>query len=154
MAKTTLQSEIPDKFGGVINQEALGRYVDRIERLHVDRDVIAGDIKSVYAEAKSAGFVTGIIRQIVRERRMEEDERHDHYALLDSYRRALGMVADLPLGQAAMDRAAAEAPKPRRFAEQPVITPRRPRGRPRKTVDEALGDARLHLGQEEPAGTA
>jgi hypothetical protein len=71
--------------------------------------------------------------------------------LLDRYRRSLGMLADLPLGQAAMKAAGAAGddlvfapsvrarPKaaadntrewPRKtFAEQPV---RRPRGRPRK----------------------
>jgi uncharacterized protein (UPF0335 family) len=160
MAKR-LADEIPDKFGGVINREALGRYVDRIERLHVDRDAITGDIKEVYTEAKNAGFVTGIIRQIVRERRMEDAERHDHYALLDSYRAALGMLADTPLGQAAMAeventtrRAAPNrtngGAKPRPFADQTVG--KRPRGRPRKDAGTALADARAHLG--EPAGTA
>jgi len=96
---------------------------------------------------------------------MEEPARHSRYALLDSYRRALGMLAGTPLGDAAMDRAEAETGsarpegvsrrgrKPRSFAEQPVHQPR-PRGRPRKGANEALADARLHLGEEEPAGTA
>ncbi len=158
MAKR-LADEIPEKFGGAINETALARYVDRIERLHVDRDAITGDIKEVYAEAKSAGFVTGIIRQIVRERRMEDSERHDHYALLDSYRAALGMLADTPLGQAAMARHEVEnttrranGAKPRPFADQTVG--KRPRGRPRKGVDKAMADARAHLEGGEPAGTA
>jgi uncharacterized protein (UPF0335 family) len=159
MAKR-LADEIPDQFAGAINETALARYVDRIERLHVDRDAITGDIKEVYTEAKSAGFVTGIIRQIVRERRMEDSERHHHYALLDSYRAALGMLADTPLGQAAMAEAEntakrANGAKPRAFADQTVG--KRPRGRPRgaakgKGVDKAMADARAHLG--EPAGSA
>jgi uncharacterized protein (UPF0335 family) len=118
-----LHSEAPAKFdGGLIDHDALKRYVDRIENLHTDRDAINDDIKAVYAEAKSAGFVTGIMRQIVRERRMEEAERHDHYALLDAYRSALGMLADTPLGEAALARAAKE--------------PVRRRGRARKSDGE------------------
>lgn len=139
MAKR-LHDEPRGQFDGVINQEALGRYVDRIEALHVERDELTADIKAVYDEAKSAGFVTAVLRQIVRERRMEPDERHDHYALLDSYRRALGMLADTPLGEAAMARAA--APKPRAFAEQTLSPPRR-RGRPRKP--DPIASAREHL---------
>jgi hypothetical protein len=30
----------------------------------------------------------------------------------------------------------------------------RPRGRPRKNAGDALADARAHLGEDEPAGTA
>jgi uncharacterized protein (UPF0335 family) len=161
MAKT-LRSEIPDQFGGVINEGALARYVERVERLHEERASLGEDIKAVMEEAKNAGFVPKIIRQMVRERKMEPVELQDHLALLDSYRRGLGMLAGTPLGDAAMDRAEAihaahPAPKrgrkPRSFAEQPVHQPR-PRGRPRKNVSEALADARLHLGEEEPAGTA
>jgi uncharacterized protein (UPF0335 family) len=118
-----------------LNNDALDRYVTRIESLHVDRDAISGDIKEAYAEAKSAGFVTGIIRQIVRERRMEDDERHDQYALLDSYRAALGMLADTPLGQAAMTEAENTARRGRRNA------------------GEAIEAARSHL-DGEPAGSA
>jgi uncharacterized protein (UPF0335 family) len=164
MAKT-LRSEVPDQFGGVINETALARYVERVERLHEERASLGEDIKAVMEEAKNAGFVPKIIRQMVRERKMEPVELQDHLALLDSYRRGLGMLAGTPLGDAAMDRAEAETGsaraegasrrgrKPRSFDEQPVHQPR-PRGRPRKNVGEALADARLHLGEEEPAGTA
>lgn len=158
-----LSEDIPDQFGGVIKEGALARYVERVEHLHEERASLGEDIKAVMEEAKNAGFVPKIIRQMVRERKMEPTELQDHLALLDSYRRALGMLAGTPLGDAAMDRAeaihAAHPPagkrgrKPRPFAEQPVHQPR-PRGRPRKNVSEALADARLHLGEKEPAGTA
>lgn len=152
MAKT-LRSEIPDQFGGVINETALQRYVGRIEEKHNERKELNEEIKEIYGEAKDAGFDTTILREIVRERQMEEPARHSRYALLDSYRRALGMFADTPLGQAAMDRAEAihavhppagrRGRKPRSFAEQPITAPR-PRGRPRKAAD-PLQAARDHL---------
>lgn len=174
MAKT-LRSEVADKFGGAVNNQALLRYIERIEDLDGRCAELREGKKGVMAEAKNAGFVPKIIRQMIRERAMEPDELQDHLALLDSYRRGLGMLADTPLGEAAMDRAErriarAEAEiangargvrrgrKPRAFAEQPVHTPR-PRGRPRgssrgKDAGEALADARLHLGEEEPVGSA
>src|SRR5262249_42633913 len=102
-------------------------------------------------EAKNAGFVTKIIRQIVREQQMEAEERLSHYNLLDSYRHALGMLADLPLGAAAIERAEQETTS----RSQPA---RRGRGRPRKDgtdrVDDALARAREHLEGAEPAGAA
>lgn len=133
----------------LIDTDALHLYVNRVLALHDERKTLNGDISAVYEEAKSAGFVTGIIRQIVREQQMEAEEREAHYALLDSYRRALGMLADTPLGAAAMSTAtrveeegypgSLTVERPRPFAEQPV---HRRRGRPRKAdVDDALARA-------------
>jgi uncharacterized protein (UPF0335 family) len=138
---------------GAIDREALQRYVGRVLRLHEERRTLNEDIASVYEEAKNAGFVTKIIRQIVREQQMEAEERSSHYALMDSYRHALGMLADLPLGAAAMARAGEETAS-RSAVEQPA----RRRGRPRKDgtdrVDEALRRSRAHLEGAEPAGAA
>lgn len=100
---------------GVVNADALKLYVGRIEKLHNERDELNEDIRGIYAEAKEAGFDTTILREIVREHRMETSVRVSRYNLLDSYRHALGMLADTPLGQAAIERA--DKPK---------------RGRPRK----------------------
>ena len=134
-----------------IDRDALDRYVGRVLVLHEERKSLNADIAVVYEEAKSAGFVTKIIRQIVREQQMDAEEREAHYNLLDTYRHALGMLADTPLGEAAMAEAEADMqeeaspPPPRRrpFAEQPV---HRPRSRPRK--------AKADLDALEPAGAA
>lgn len=86
--------------------DQLKAFVERIERLEEEKRTIADDIKEVYAEAKSNGFDTKVLRQVVRERRMDDADRREREALLDTYRAALGMLADTPLGQAAMDKAA------------------------------------------------
>jgi uncharacterized protein (UPF0335 family) len=78
--------------------------VARIERLEEDKKVIAGDIKEVYAEAKAEGFDIKIIRKVIALRKREAAERIEEQALLETYMNALGMLADLPLGQAAMKR--------------------------------------------------
>jgi uncharacterized protein (UPF0335 family) len=115
-----------DGDNGFVNAEALRGYVSRVENLHEQRDALSADIRQVYAEAKDAGFDTTTLREIVREQRMDGDARNARYAMLDQYRRALGMLADTPLGEAAMDYERWPAPVP--FAEQPA----RRRGRPRK----------------------
>lgn len=130
---------------------ALRAYVERIVNLHEDRDNINGDIREVYAEAKEAGFVTAMLRQMVKEQRMDGEARNAMYQLQEEYRIKLGMLTGTPLGEAAIERAvvgtverAVDRPTP--FAEQPVHEPRR-RGRPRKAqAEDALDKAKAHLG--------
>ena len=143
MAKQ-LRDEVADQFGGAINSEALARYVERVEVLHEQRAELGEDIKAVMEEAKNAGFVPKIIRQMIRERGMEPTELRDHLALLESYRSSLGLLADTPLGEAAM-RAAEVRSKPAPFADQPVH-PAKARGRPRKAAGDAMAAARAHFG--------
>lgn len=78
--------------------------VERIERLEDDKKVISADIGEVYAEAKANGFDTKIIRKVVALRKKEAAARDEEQALLDTYMAALGMIADLPLGRAALER--------------------------------------------------
>tara|TARA_R110000868_G_scaffold386807_1_gene655219 strand:- start:20 stop:307 length:288 start_codon:yes stop_codon:yes gene_type:complete len=78
--------------------------VERIERLEGDKKVISADIGEVYAEAKANGFDTKIIRKVVALRKKEATARDEEQALLDTYMAALGMIADLPLGRAALER--------------------------------------------------
>ena len=76
--------------GGVAG-DRLKSFVERIERLEEEKRALAEDIKEIYSEAKGVGFDVKIIRQIVRIRKMDEDDRDEQEALLDTYMRALGM---------------------------------------------------------------
>ncbi len=87
---------------GEVAADRLKIYINRIERLEEEKRSLGEDIKEVYAEAKAAGFDPKIMRIIVRERRMDRDDFDEREALLDTYRRALGMLADTPLGEAAL----------------------------------------------------
>lgn len=71
---------------------ALKSIVERIERLEEEKRAIAEDIKEVYAEAKSKGFVPKIIRKVVALRRQDAHEREEEEALLASYMAAIGMT--------------------------------------------------------------
>lgn len=77
---------------GGIAADALRSYIERIERLEVEKKAMADDIKDIYAEAKSTGFDAKVIRQIVRLRKMDENDRQEQEALLDLYSHALGMI--------------------------------------------------------------
>ena len=78
--------------------------VERIERLEADKKVISADIGEVYAEAKANGFDTKILRKVISLRKKDAAEREEEESMLDVYLAALGMIADLPLGQAALAR--------------------------------------------------
>jgi uncharacterized protein (UPF0335 family) len=81
---------MPD-VGGIAG-ERLRSFIERIERLEEEKRALAQDIKEVYAEAKGTGFDTKIMRQIVKIRRMDQDEVDEQETLLDIYKRALGMT--------------------------------------------------------------
>jgi uncharacterized protein (UPF0335 family) len=77
---------------GGIAADRLKSFIERIERLEEEKAAIAGDIKEVYSEAKSSGFETKIMRQIVRLRKMDVQERNEQEQLLDVYKQAVGMM--------------------------------------------------------------
>ena len=71
--------------------DRLRHLVERIERLEGERRDIARDIAEVCAEARAQGFDTKAMRIIIKERAMDQAERQEQEALVDVYRRALGM---------------------------------------------------------------
>lgn len=87
------------------NNNQLKSIVERIEKLEEEKAAIAADIKDVLSEAKSNGFDTKIIKKILALRKQDAAKRKEEQALLDVYMDALGMLADTPLGKAALDRA-------------------------------------------------
>lgn len=83
---------MPD-VGGIAG-ERLKSFIERIERLEEEKRALGEDIKEVYAEAKGTGFDTKIMRQIIKIRKMDKDDLDEQEALLDTYKRALGMLPD------------------------------------------------------------
>ncbi len=77
---------------GAIAADELRQLVERIERLEEEKQALADDVKDVYAEAKARGYDTKTIRQIVRLRKMETHDRQEAEALLETYKRALGLA--------------------------------------------------------------
>jgi len=71
--------------------DQLRLFIERIERLEEEKKGIADDIRDVYSEAKSQGYDAKIMRQIVRLRKMNGDDRQEMFAILDTYAKALGI---------------------------------------------------------------
>lgn len=82
--------EKPAEVGGIA-ADRLRSIIERVERLEEERKALAGDIKDIFTEAKSAGFDVKIVRQLIRIRKQEPAEVEEMETLLDLYRRALGM---------------------------------------------------------------
>ena len=74
---------------GGIAGDHLRSFIERIERLEEEKKAIAEDLKEVFAEAKSVGFDTKIMRTVIKIRKMEAHERQEQEALLDVYMHAL-----------------------------------------------------------------
>lgn len=64
--------------------------IERVERLEEEKAALTADIREVYAEAKGNGFEPKIMRQVVRLRKLDREDRQEQEALLDLYLGALG----------------------------------------------------------------
>ncbi|HEC90110.1 MAG TPA: DUF2312 domain-containing protein [Alphaproteobacteria bacterium] len=76
---------------GGIAADKLRSFVERIERLEEEKSALTADIREVYSEAKGGGFDIRILRQVVRLRKLDQNDRQEQEALLDLYKRALDL---------------------------------------------------------------
>lgn len=74
-----------------VSGDRIMSFIKRIEKLETDKAAIAEAIRDVYTEAKGTGFEVKIIRQIIRERKMDADKRREQAELLELYKSAIGM---------------------------------------------------------------
>lgn len=79
---------------GNVSAEQLRQFIERVERLEEEKQALAADIREVFAEAKSNGYDTKIMRQVIKIRKLDHAEREETEFLLDVYKRALGMAVD------------------------------------------------------------
>lgn len=90
-------------------QKQLRQLVEQIERLEEEKKALGADIRDKYLEAKGVGFDVKTMRQVIKIRKKSKTEREEEESILDVYLHALGMLgelADTPLGEAALERAA------------------------------------------------
>ena len=85
--------EVPDgdTQAGDATAKHLRAFIERIERLEEEKQAIAGDVKEVFSEAKGEGFDVKAMRAVLRLRKMDQDDRAEQEALLETYLTALGM---------------------------------------------------------------
>lgn len=81
------------KSGGIAADQ-LKSIIERIERLEEEKSGIASDIKDIFAEAKGNGYDVKTLRKVISLRKKDAAERDEEEHLLDTYKRALGMIPD------------------------------------------------------------
>jgi uncharacterized protein (UPF0335 family) len=74
---------------GDIAGDQLRSLVERIEHLEEEIKELTEDKKEIYAEAKSNGFDVKILREIIRIRKQDQQEREEQESLLEVYLQAL-----------------------------------------------------------------
>jgi uncharacterized protein (UPF0335 family) len=92
MAATAAAAATEEQPATRFAKDQLKAFVERVERLEEEKKTIADDIKDVYAEAKGNGFDVKALRQIVKLRKQDADERREQEAILETYLHALGML--------------------------------------------------------------
>jgi uncharacterized protein (UPF0335 family) len=88
----------------VLTATAQGRlksFIERIERLEEDKAAVSADMKGVFDEAKGEGFDVKILKEIIKLRKQDQDERDEHDSLLDVYMRAMDEAGPVPVAEAA-----------------------------------------------------
>ncbi len=80
---------VPDSYR--VTAQELRQFVERFERLEIEKKDIADQQKEVLAEAKSRGYDTRIMRKIVSLRKRDLEEVAEEEAVLSMYKSALGM---------------------------------------------------------------
>jgi uncharacterized protein (UPF0335 family) len=64
-------------------------FVERIEHLDTELQELNEQKKEVFAEAKAEGLDVKILKEIIKLRKQDKDERDEHETLLDLYMRAM-----------------------------------------------------------------
>lgn len=65
--------------------ERLRTIVERIEKLHAERDDLAESISDVFKEARGEGWDVKILRKVIAERRKDEHDRATEQELFAAY---------------------------------------------------------------------
>ena len=76
-------------------------FVERIEQLEIELSELNEQKKEVFAEAKGEGFDVKILKEIIKIRKQDKDERDEHETLLDVYLRAMDGAEEPEMKQAA-----------------------------------------------------
>ena len=75
-----------------VTAEELRQFVERFERLEIEKKDISDQQKEVMAEAKTRGYDTRIMRKIVSLRKRDLEDLAEEEAILSMYKTALGMT--------------------------------------------------------------
>ena len=70
-------------------------FIERVEHIDEEIKTLNEGKKEVFAEAKGEGFDVKVLREILRLRKQDKDERDEQESLLDLYLRAMESAGSL-----------------------------------------------------------
>ena len=76
-------------------------FVERIEQIETEIKDLTEAKKEVFSEAKGEGFDVKILKEIIKLRKQDQDERDEHDSLLDVYMHAMDEAGPAPVAEAA-----------------------------------------------------
>ena len=74
-----------------VTADELRQFVERYERLEIEKKDIADQQKEIMAEAKGRGYDTKVLRKILALRKRDVNDIAEEEAVLAMYKEALGM---------------------------------------------------------------
>jgi len=74
-----------------VTADELRQFIERYERLEMEKKDIADQQKEVMAEAKGRGYDTRVMRKVIALRKRDKDDLAEEEAVLEMYKEALGM---------------------------------------------------------------
>jgi uncharacterized protein (UPF0335 family) len=83
---------------GGVEGDQLRAFVERIEHIEEEIKSLTEDKKEIFAEAKGEGFDVKILKEVIRIRKQDQEERQEHESLLEVYLHAL---EEAPMKEAA-----------------------------------------------------
>jgi uncharacterized protein (UPF0335 family) len=76
-------------------------FVERVENLDTEIQELNEQKKEVFAEAKGEGFDVKILKEIIKLRKQDEEERDERESMLDLYMRAMEQAGQEKVAKAA-----------------------------------------------------
>ena len=78
-----------------ISGDRIRAFIERIE--HIDEEIkgLNEGKKEAFAEAKGEGFDVKVLREILRLRKLDREDREEHESLVDLYLRAMESASTL-----------------------------------------------------------
>ena len=80
--------------------ERIRSFIERVEQIEEELKALNEGKKEVFAEAKGEGFDVKVLKEILKLRKQDKDERDEQESLLDLYMQAMEQ-SDAPLQKAA-----------------------------------------------------
>ena len=75
---------------GVVGSVLLS-YCERIERIEEEKKALQNDIKFIFEEAEDRGFDKKALKEVLKRRKMDENDARELDFSVDAYKKALGM---------------------------------------------------------------